>query len=112
MPAIQQVYQAYQGQGLVVLGANITYQDNEVEAAAFIKEYGLTFPIALDRDGSLSRAYQLQGMPSTFFIDAEGVIQSVIIGGPISEAVMRSKVQDLLKAAPEASSVSPLARAP
>lgn len=100
MPAIQKVYQDYQELGLIVLGVNATNQDNEADAAAFVREYGLTFPIPLDRDGSISIRYDLRGLPTTFFIDHNGIIRSVVVGGPMSEAVIRSKVEDLLKETP------------
>ena len=100
MPAIQKVYQDYRDLGLVVLGVNTTNQDSEADAAAFVREYGLTFPIPLDRDGSVSVRYALRGLPTTFFIDRKGIIRSVVVGGPMSEAVIRSNVEDLLKETP------------
>jgi len=100
MPAIEKVYQDYQDLGLVILGVNTTNQDSEADAAAFVRDYELTFPIPLDRDGSVSMRYALRGLPTTFFIDREGIIRSVVVGGPMSEAVIRSKVEDLLKETP------------
>jgi thiol-disulfide isomerase/thioredoxin len=100
MPAIEKVYQAYADLGLVVLGVNTTYQDSESAAQAFVNEYGLTFPIPLDLDGSVSQRYALNGLPTTFFIDRKGIIRSVIVGGPMSEATIQSKIEDLLKDAP------------
>lgn len=100
MPAIQKVYQDYQDLGLVVLGVNTTNQDNEADAAAFVRQYKLTFPIPLDRDGAVSVRYELRGLPTTFFVDREGMIRSVVVGGPMSEAMIRSKVEDLLKETP------------
>jgi len=97
MPAIEKVYRAYKDLGLVVLGVNTTNQDSEAAAAAFVQEFGLTFPIPLDRTGSVSAAYNLRGLPSTYFIDSRGVIRSVVIGGPMSEALIQSKVENLLK---------------
>ena len=97
MPAIEKVYQAFQAQGLVVLGVNTTFQDSESDVAAFVEEFGLTFPILLDREGGVSRRYQMRGLPSTFFIDRQGIIRTVVIGGPMSEAVIQSKVEDLLR---------------
>ena len=67
MPAIEKMYQTYRDLGVVVLGVNTTYQDSEPDAAAFVREYGLTFPIPLDRDGSVSQRYALSGLPTTFF---------------------------------------------
>lgn len=100
MPAIEKAYQAYRDLGVVVLGVNTTYQDSEADAAAFVREYGLTFPILLDRDGSVSQRYALSGLPTTFFIDRKGIIRSVIVGGPMSEATIQSKIEDLLKDTP------------
>jgi len=99
MPAIEKVYRSYKDLGLVVLGVNTTFQDSESGASAFVNQYGLTFPIPLDRDGSVSSRYALRALPTTFFIDREGVIRSVVVGGPMSEALIQSKVEDLLKSA-------------
>jgi peroxiredoxin len=100
MPAIQKVYENYKDQGLVVLAVNTTNQDTEAAAAAFVEEFGLTFPIPLDRDGTVSKRYQLRGLPSTYFVDRAGVIRSVVVGGPMSESLIRSKVQEILAEVP------------
>jgi hypothetical protein len=39
----------------------------------------------------------MRGLPSTFFIDRQGIIRTVVIGGPMSEAVIQSKVEELLR---------------
>lgn len=96
MPAIENVYRAYQDQGLVVLAVNMTAQDSEADASAFVREKGLTFPILLDRQGEASARYSLRGLPSTYFVDRQGIIRAVIIGGPMTEGVIRAKVEELL----------------
>ncbi len=98
MPAIQRVYEANRDRGLEVLAVNLTYQDGEREAADFAAEFGLTFPIPLDRTGTVARQYQLRALPTTFFVDREGVIQKVIIGGPMSEATIQTAVEEILEA--------------
>jgi len=100
MPAIENVYQAYKDRGFEVLAVNTTFQDSEAEAAAFAQNFSLTFPILLDRTGAVSARYLLRALPSTFFVDRQGVIRSVVIGGPMSEAVIQSKVEDVLKETP------------
>jgi peroxiredoxin len=100
MPAIEKVYRAYKDLGLEVLAVNTTNQDREADAAAFVQELALSFPIPMDRTGAVSAAYSLRGLPSTYFIGADGVIHSVVVGGPMSEALIRSKVEDLLKEMP------------
>ena len=100
MPAIQSVYEEYQEQGLVVLAVNTTFQDNEFDVKDFVAEYNLSFPILLDRSGDVSQQYQLRGLPSTYFIDRRGVIQAVIVGGPMKDTTIRSKIEALLKETP------------
>jgi cytochrome c biogenesis protein CcmG, thiol:disulfide interchange protein DsbE len=97
MPAMESVYQRYKDSGLDVIGLNLTSQDSESDARAFVQELGLTFPIALDRDGSVRDRYQLLGLPSTYFIDQSGIIRSVIVGGPMSEATIQSNIEDLVQ---------------
>jgi len=97
MPAIERVVERHRDDGLVVVGLNVTAQDSEPAARQFAKEFGLSFPIVLDRDGAVSARYELMGLPSTYFIDRQGIIREVIIGGPMSEAVMLSHIQDLLQ---------------
>ena len=100
MPAIEQIYQENSAQGLEVLAINTTYQDSESTAADFAQEFGLTFPILLDRDGSVSKRYQLLALPTTYFIDRRGIIRAVVPGGPMSETLIESKISDLLAETP------------
>jgi cytochrome c biogenesis protein CcmG, thiol:disulfide interchange protein DsbE len=97
MPAIESVYRAFKDLGLEVLAVNTTNQDREADVLTFVQDLELSFPIPLDRTGAVSAAYSLRGLPSTYFIDADGVIREVVVGGPMSEALIQSKVEDLLK---------------
>ncbi len=97
MPAIEKVYNDYKDEGFVVLAVNMTYQDTFADIAPFIDEYGLTFPILLDETSEVGTAYQLRSLPSSFFIDREGIIREVVIGGPMAEALLRTRVEEILK---------------
>lgn len=100
MPALQRVYDANRDRPLEILAVNTTYQDSESEATAFIQALGLNFPVLFDRTGDVGRQYLLRAMPTTFFVDHEGVIAKVIIGGPMSEATLQTTVEDLLQKVP------------
>ena len=97
MPALQVAYVADRERGLAIVAVNTIYQDALSDVRNFVEENGLTFPIALDRTGEIARQYQLRALPSTFFIGPDGVIRKVVIGGPLSEATLRSAVQQLLE---------------
>jgi cytochrome c biogenesis protein CcmG, thiol:disulfide interchange protein DsbE len=100
MPAIDRVYQANRSRGFEVLAVDATNQDSESDARAFVEKLGLTFPILLDRTGSVGQRYLLRALPTSFFIDRRGVIRSVMVGGPMSEALISTKIEDLLQEAP------------
>ncbi len=100
MPAMQTVYEAYRQEGFLILAVNATNQDSRQEALAFAQEYGLTFPILFDETGSVTQAYLATALPTSLFIDPDGVIQEVVIGGPMSEALLRTRVQKLFEAQP------------
>ncbi len=95
MPAIAQVYADYQAQGFLVLA--VTADDTRAEAASFAAEYGLPFPILVDSSAQVARAYRITSLPTSFFITPQGIIQKMIVGGPMSEAGIRANVEGLLK---------------
>ena len=97
MPAMQKLYDEYKDQGFIVLAINMTYQDDFSAIAPFTQEYNLSFPILIDETGSVARKYELRSLPSSFFIDREGIIQEVVIGGPMAEALLRTRIEDILQ---------------
>ena len=97
MPAFQQAYADYTDEGFVILAVNATQQDTIEAITAFRANNGLQFPILLDNNGDVNRAYQVRSLPTSFFVDKEGVISEVVIGGPIAEALIRARIEELLK---------------
>jgi peroxiredoxin len=100
MPAMQQVYQEYQAQGFEILAVNSTVQDTLSNLAPFVSEYGLSFPILLDRQGEVTRLYRVLSLPTSFFIGKDGVIREVVVGGPMDEALLRARIEKLLQEQP------------
>ena len=100
MPAIQAAYQTYKDQGLVVLGINATDQDEASAARQFATTQGLTFSLLADVSGAAFQLYQVQALPTSFFVDRQGRISSVVVGGPMAEALLRTRIETLLKENP------------
>ncbi len=94
MPAIQRVYDRYRDQGFTVLAVDL--QESDAQVAAFAEDMGLTFPILMDRDGSVFARYRVMALPSTFFVDRDGIIRELTVGGPMTEAFIESQVTSLL----------------
>lgn len=100
-PALEKSYEQYKDSGVVILGVDLANQDPLSNVQAFAQEFSLTYPILLDQDGSVSHTlYQIKGLPSTFFVNREGIIRTAVVGGPMSEAFIRSKIEALLKEIP------------
>jgi peroxiredoxin len=99
-PALEKAYKQYKDSDAVILGVNLTNQDLVRDVESFVQEFGLTYPILLDREGSVGYLYQVNGLPTTFFLNREGVIRTVLVGGPMSETFIRSKIEALIKEAP------------
>jgi len=97
MQTIETIYNEYKDQGFVVLAVNMTYQDNQTDIMPFVTDQGLTFPILLDETGNMANVYQLKSLPSSYFIGRDGIIHEVIIGGPMAEALLRTRVEAILK---------------
>ncbi|MBE3145120.1 MAG: TlpA family protein disulfide reductase [Planctomycetes bacterium] len=86
MPGIQAAYEKYKDEGLVVLGIDFTVQDNLQGVKEFIQELKLTFPILLDETGDISAGlYGMRGLPTSFFIDSEGILKRIQVGAMLPE---------------------------
>jgi cytochrome c biogenesis protein CcmG, thiol:disulfide interchange protein DsbE len=97
MKTLETVYKDYKDQGFTVVSVNMTSQDDPHAILPFVKEQGLTYPILLDEAGEVARSYQMKSLPSSFFINRDGTINEVVIGGPMAEALLRTRIEDLLK---------------
>lgn len=91
MPALQQAQRDMPD--VVVLGVN--QQESADIVSRFMREQGLDFPIALDTAGEVNRVYRVRALPTTCFVDRSGVIRDIVYGGPLTRALIESKVSGL-----------------
>ena len=78
MPDFQEAWEEHQDQGVVFVG--IAVDDTASEASKFAEQVGVTYPLALDTTGDVARAYRLQAVPSTYFIDRQGKLATRLHG--------------------------------
>jgi peroxiredoxin len=82
MPLIVKAYDANRAAGLTVIAVDL--QENPDQVRAFARDFGMTFPIVIDRNGSVGDAWRIggpvQGIPSSYFIDSEGIVRARIHG--------------------------------
>lgn len=98
MPAMQRAYADYANQGFTILAVNLTDQDSRAAALDFAAEHALTFPILFDETGEVGQLYASSALPTSFFVDSNGIIREIVVGGPMTEALLRSRIESLLEA--------------
>jgi len=79
---------------LVIIGINNTTADQPELVDDFVAEMGATFPIVLDQDGKVSESYQIRGLPTSIFVDRDGIVQEVFTG-PINKAYIEARLNEL-----------------
>ena len=94
MKAIEVVYQRHKGKGLEVFAINAGQDKPAV--AAFIIKLGVTYPVLLDEQSAIAKRYGVVGLPTTYFVDAKGVVRGKVIG-EADEAVFERHALELLK---------------
>ena len=100
MVAFEVARERFEAANAQVLGISV---DHVYSHAAWAEANGgFGYPLLADFNphGEVTRRYQVRALPSTFVVDRQGVIRSVIFGGPLSAAVLQTTVDALLAEAP------------
>ena len=88
MPLINELASQGKKDGYSVLG--VAVEDSRAAVSEFAKESQLAFPIALDLNNTVKRAYRIFGPPATFFIDGQGVLRDVVLGPVTRERALEA----------------------
>jgi len=78
MSYIQEIYEEWSDKGLVLLAINIGESSSKAEE--FLQSNNLSFTVLLDTKQAIAQRYHITGIPTTFFIDKDGIIQGKVIG--------------------------------
>jgi peroxiredoxin len=76
MPEMEQFYKQ-SNNDVVILAVNI---DTQNDVKGFADKNGITFPILMDTDNQVNSTYQIISIPTTYFIDRNGVIKNKYTG--------------------------------
>ncbi len=86
MPYLQEVYEEWSAKGLVLLAINIDGTSSQV--TEFLDSHNLSLPVLLGAKTDVSGRYNIQYIPTTFFIDRDGTIRFIKLGAfPSKEAI-------------------------
>ena len=90
---LEETWRKYKGKGVVFIG--VDWVDTEKEALAYIKEFDITYINGPDIGTRIAQAYNIQGVPETFFVARNGELRGVHIG-PMQPPQLDEKIEELL----------------
>jgi len=90
---LEETWRKYKDQGVVFIG--VDYVDTEKEALAYIKEFDITYINGPDIGTRIAQAYNIQGVPETYYIAKNGELRGVHIG-PLKTPELDNKIEELL----------------
>lgn len=96
MPHMEKYYKAYKdSKNVEILAVNMTTTERRGmdNIEKFVNAYGLTFPIPLDQDGKVTKAYGVISPPTTYIINTDGTIAHKEIG-PIDEEMIEEFINN------------------
>ena len=93
-PLLERWHRRISSRGGTVLGVDSL--DVTGDARAFVRKFGLTYPMLRDRDGDTQKRFGVTGYPETLIVDRDGRI-AALQRGPIDEAFLRRAVLPLLR---------------
>jgi len=78
-PYLERLYRGLNGKGVTLIGIS---QNTKEDTASFNRQYGVTFPVALDDRNKfpVSNAYGLTNVPTLFYIDQDSRIGISSVG--------------------------------
>lgn len=89
MPYMEELYPQYKDQGIEIVAVSL--DATEAVIHQFIEKYNLTFPIPHDNN-QVNDLYKIGPIPSTYFINAEGIIVEKVEG-----ALTLERLEDYFK---------------
>ena len=96
MPFIQEIYEnsEWSEAGLLIVAVNVGESASRVKA--FMDDFGFGFRVILDSNEQTAATYNIRGIPTTFFIDRDGIIRDIKVGTFRGRAEIESMLNELI----------------
>lgn len=91
--SLERIWRQYKDDGVWIVGVDI--QDTSEDAKGHISEFDVTYPNGLDVDGTITVDYGVIGLPTTFFVGRQGIIERRWVGA-ISEDQLAKWIDELV----------------
>ncbi len=93
MPDLSALYLAHKDEGFIILG--VDDQERKETVSEFLKRTLLPYPVWLDPDSRVSRAYGVSFLPMSILIDRRGVLRAML-PGQSNRAKLEAAIKPLL----------------
>lgn len=70
--------------------------ESSPQVQEFLQAYNLSLPVLLDTQNSVAEQYGIQYLPTTFFIDGEGIIQEKIVGAFANKTQIETELSKII----------------
>ena len=92
---LETAWRFYQPDGKVAF-LGVDYVDTEPEAKKYLEKFNITYPNGPDLGTRISQAFRIRGVPETYIIDQDGILQFVQIGPFLSLSQIRLVLDPML----------------
>jgi len=90
-PDLVKLYETYKNR-VDFYAVNLTDTDDLEDVHTFVRAHGFSLPVLLDEKGSVANRYAVQAVPTTFYVNSDGIIVDVVLGVvPYAEMERRVK---------------------
>jgi peroxiredoxin len=79
-PKLNDLYKKYQDKGLQIVGINEDGPRSQAKVKPFVRSFKIKFPILIDSNNDVMRRLQVQSLPTTVLIAADGTIIQRYVG--------------------------------
>jgi peroxiredoxin len=94
MPYLQQIYDGHSARGLRLYAIDVG--ESATTAGKYLAENNLSMPVLLDTDRKVAAAYGITAIPTTFFIDLNGIVRQKFIGAFPNKEAIESQLSKIL----------------
>ena len=91
---LENAWQVYRARNVAFLGVDLP--DDEMDARAFLRDVGVTYPNVQDPTNEVAVSYAVSSIPTTYFIDREGRVASRW-AGPLNAQQLVARVEEVLQ---------------
>lgn len=96
IPHLKKVYDKYKDQKFEIIGISLDHGQAVIDS--YIEKQNITWTQFWDSDGTVTKMYNVTGIPATFLIDGEGIVRKVKLRGrALDEAIAELVKENLAK---------------